>query len=180
MKTANVIYPLMVQNVFSQSEIQSIEEMQKTFESGRVHHESTQNSRSCDVAWIDHTFHPWLRAKVDEVAKISNTVWEFQLEGCFEPFQYTLYDKEGDHYDLHLDIGPDGLATNRKISIVIMLNDGYEGGELEIHNSINPICVKLPYNTAIVFPSFLMHRVSPVTKGIRKSLVCWYHGPSFR
>ena len=91
--------------------------------------------------------------------------------------QYTEYDskKEG-HYDWHIDIG-EGEYAGRKLSVVLLLNDDYEGGELEIWEKG---FVPKGKGNLFVFPSYLLHRVTPVTEGIRKSLVLWTSGPTFK
>jgi PKHD-type hydroxylase len=72
------------------------------------------------------------------------------------------------------------MGSNRKLSFSLLLNDDYEGGELEIPGSPGQEDVFVPVrNTAIFFPSSMPHCVKPVTKGIRKSLVGWVHGPNF-
>lgn len=100
--------------------------------------------------------------------------------------QYTKYtaDQNG-KYDWHCDtFWANPTAYDRKLSIVIQLSDPseYEGGDFEI----DPQYAQLPADkirtkgTVIVFPSFLNHRVTPVTKGTRHSLVSWIQGPKFR
>ena len=91
--------------------------------------------------------------------------------------QYTQYNK-GDYYDWHTDIGR-GDASNRKISLSILLNDDYEGGDLAFFLT-GEQSLKPDAGQAIAFPSFLPHRVTPLTKGIRWSLVCWITGDPFR
>jgi PKHD-type hydroxylase len=68
----------------------------------------------------------------------------------------------------------------RKLSAVVALNDDYEGGVFETLDSDTPRSYDLKKGEMIMFPSFLMHRVTPVTKGIRRSLVIWVEGPNFR
>ena len=77
-------------------------------------------------------------------------------------------------------MGPDETSS-RKISIVVQLSDPleYEGGELQISDGgTNRVCEKTK-GTIIIFPSYLLHRVTPVTKGTRRSLVLWVTGPPF-
>jgi PKHD-type hydroxylase len=80
-----------------------------------------------------------------------------------------------------MDIGH-GSGSLRKISVVIQLSDPteYEGGELQVMNGEEPyrVCNK-EKGSLIMFPSFLLHRVTPVTKGCRRSLVLWISGPPF-
>lgn len=80
----------------------------------------------------------------------------------------------GEEYDWHLDLGP-GAAELRKLSVSVQLTDPaeYDGGDLEIRGVG---AVSRAQGTAIVFPSFLLHRVTPVTRGTRRSLVAWAIG----
>ncbi len=88
---------------------------------------------------------------------------------------------EGGHYDWHHDCqNPDPHGFQRKLSCSILLNDPseYDGGGLEIKDvSKAPPTAK---GTVIVFPSFIEHRVAPVTRGERFSAVCWTIGPAFK
>ena len=90
----------------------------------------------------------------------------------------------GWHVDQHNE--PYSDRRVRKISFSVFLNDDYTGGEfdLELHSpSIKPryeTFSKLPLNTALFFQSDYWHRVRPVTKGVRKSLVGWVLGPEFK
>ena len=90
-----------------------------------------------------------------------------------EPPQLAEY-ATGDKYDWHLDYGP-GHAAFRKLSVSVQLSDpkDYEGGELEMWPST---VAPRGQGALIVFPSFLPHRVRPVTRGVRYSLVAWAVG----
>jgi PKHD-type hydroxylase len=70
--------------------------------------------------------------------------------------------------------------TVRKISMTCLLSheSEFEGGELQIEKEKNK--VKLVQGQAIFFASFLLHRVAPVTRGVRKSLVMWFGGPPLK
>jgi len=104
---------------------------------------------------------------MDEANRVT---YNFDWDGITENIQYTEYDAEyKGHYDYHIDVGGD--RQNRKISAVVMLNDGYEGGELELYGK--DISYALGKGNVIIFPSFMLHKVHPVTKGLRKSLVVW-------
>jgi PKHD-type hydroxylase len=74
--------------------------------------------------------------------------------------------------------------NHRKLSMTIQLSEPneYEGGEFEIDPEFGVLdqAVIKQRGTVLVFPSFLRHRVAPVTSGIRRSLVCWAEGPKFR
>jgi len=89
-------------------------------------------------------------------------------------------------YDWHMDVGLAPVQSVRKLSYSILLNAGeYEGGELEFH--IGNIMEQPEGQTSsdmvgtmIIFPSYLVHRIVEMTKGIRYALVGWVHGNSFR
>lgn len=91
-----------------------------------------------------------------------------------EPMQLAEY-HVGEHYDWHLDLGP-GPAGLRKLSASIQLTPPaeYDGGELEMWGA--PEKVDRVQGTLVIFPSYLLHRVTPVTRGVRRSLVVWATG----
>lgn len=107
---------------------------------------------------------------------------------------------EGDHYHWHSDLAADAYKptdgsmnySDRKLSFVAQLSDPdeYEGGDFEFHGfepsekTGDPGFLEMKdafrqQGTVIVFPSFIMHRVKPITKGTRFSLVSWVEGPKF-
>lgn len=99
--------------------------------------------------------------------------------------QYTIYESsEKGHYDWHQDdqicVGV-ARTTVRKLSLTVQLSDPseYEGGDFEMQSLVLPPYVKNK-GTVLLFPSPEFHRVTPVTKGVRKSLVAWFQGPSWR
>jgi PKHD-type hydroxylase len=107
--------------------------------------------------------------------------FDFELTGLFEQLQFTVYEEAGSHYDWHLDKMLSDLPP-RKLSLVLQLSDPeeYTGGDLELFVSSNPIKIERKRGLLTAFPSFTLHRVTPVTSGIRKSLVAWVGGPKFK
>jgi len=113
--------------------------------------------------------------------------WGFDISSA-ESYQIAKYEV-GDHYKPHLDsIGthstrwiakdnPHLHNKTRKISMSLILNDGFEGGDLDIFGVPTP---KLETGSMIFFPSFIAHEVTPVTKGTRYSLVLWFLGTPWR
>lgn len=144
--------------------------------------------RSSRVKWIYQTAEwKWLYDKLGLMAvEANNTLWNFNLYSMPEAIQYTEYlGTNKGHYDWHADVGPDYLSL-RKISITVQLSeaDEYKGGDLEIFAGGS---MKGPFPTAprkagcvFIFPSYLMHRVTPVTKGVRKSFVLWLGGEHYK
>ena len=98
-----------------------------------------------------------------------------------EQAQFTEY-PEGGFYDWHMDtdVNMQYEPPVRKISMTLLLSpeNQFEGGNLELMAPGKKVNLKQGH--AICFASFLNHRVNPVTKGMRQSLVCWFGGKPFR
>ncbi len=136
--------------------------------------------RRSSVGWLepqDDTV--WIYEKLATTFRAVNQWYRYELVGFVEPLQFTVYDV-GDEFGWHLDTGP-GQASTRKLSISVQLTDGreYEGGTLEFC-ATDPLGYSRDVGTSIVFPSFLPHRVRKLTRGVRRVLVAWMHGPAFR
>ena len=132
---------------------------------------------------------------VNKVEEINKNIFNLDLTSYMAP-QYTLYG-QAQYFNWHPD-GPLGVLDARglncipsnlnwrKLSMSIILNDDYEGGNFQILNySGNPECngvhtVEMKKGTAILFPSFAAHRVMPVTSGTRKTLIYWFCGPRWK
>lgn len=121
----------------------------------------------------------WIFEKIQAAVLQANQLYRYELAGFREGLQVATY-TNGGHYGWHLDIGKAGMST-RKLSVSVQLTDAheYQGGDLEFFCLEDPNVPK-SIGSMIIFPSFLPHRVAPVTSGTRKSLVAWIHGPSFR
>jgi PKHD-type hydroxylase len=120
------------------------------------------------------------------VDKLNQMYYNFDLNG-FNELQFTEY-RSGDggkfdfHGDIHYGEPPSYMFQMRKLSIVVLLNSEFQGGEFQINtkNEIDSQTIQLKPGTMIAFPSWVLHRVTPVTKGNRRSLVTWVLGPKFR
>jgi PKHD-type hydroxylase len=133
----------------------------------------------------------WIFQRINQMIELANnTYYNFDLNG-YSFFQYTEYDaSEKGRYDFHTDtIFGQGLAIDmvepRKLSVTVCINEPgteYEGGEFQINmgNQDKPVTVETKKGRMIIFPSFMIHRVAPVIKGKRKSLVVWVTGPKFK
>jgi len=136
------------------------------------------------VAWMARKPEiEWLHARLEEmVLQINERFYRYELFGLNEAFQYTVYEgAEGGYYGWHVDVGERNYEP-RKISISLQLSDasGYEGGDLMLQAGAGEFSAERARGTLIAFPSFVLHRVTPVTSGTRKSLVVWVAGPEFR
>ena len=98
--------------------------------------------------------------------------------------QFTEYlATEGGHYSWHHDIDwnrCDGM--DRKLSVTVQLSspDEYEGGDFSFSEVESPDERSSEKGTVLIFPSYLQHRVKPITKGVRRSLVAWFEGPAWQ
>jgi len=122
----------------------------------------------------------WLGDKFEQLALQANKVckWDYHVTGR-ENVQFAEYGPE-QHYAWHTDTFTlAGTPTERKITVVCLLNDEFEGGEFEVR-LYNDYKAPLKKGTMIAFPSILEHRVVPVTSGIRYSATMWFNGPRFR
>ena len=155
--------------------------------------------RNSDVVWLND---PWIYNEIHPFVHHANknAGWNFNWDYS-ESCQFTKY-KLNQYYDWHCDSegkGYDAPKTLvhgkiRKLSMTCQLTDGseYSGGELEFdfrHYSpqmrdeskhLRKATEILPKGSIIVFPSFVWHRVKPVTKGVRYSLVVWHLGYPFK
>lgn len=146
------------------------------------------NIRSASSCWIDEDDVSWLADKmIRGLATLARQSFDYDLTGFEEGFQLLRYDGlevdgEPDFYDWHIDIGRSGVNASRKLSLVVQLSDpsDYEGGLLEVNAAGNVEAQPRAIGCLTAFPSFVLHRVSPVTKGVRYSLAAWAHGPAFR
>ena len=146
--------------------------------------EQIKQIRSSSIKWIPKNQQwDWLYKKMMELAVQANQVWGFDLISAPELIQYTeYYDTAEGHYDWHQDIGP-GTASLRKVSITVQLSeaDEYEGGDLEMWQGGSSVCTAARgAGVVFIFPSYMMHRVTKVTKGTRRSFVLWVGGQHYK
>ena len=140
-------------------------------------------TRNSDISWIgSNEDTAWIFRRItDLVTTVNSQFFNFDLLG-FEELQFTKYhsDYKG-FYSRHTDYGYENLV-NRKLSFSVQLSDPdtYEGGDLVLHGGSGEMKVQKDHGTMIFFPSFTLHEVKPVTKGLRYSLVGWVNGPRFR
>ena len=140
------------------------------------------NKRTTTISWIPFKEMPEMYADLNNFIQRANlNHFGFDNIQITEPAQFTEY-PEGGFYDWHMDcdVNMTYEPPVRKISMTILLNheSQFEGGELELMAPGKK--AKLTQGNAIVFASFLNHRVAPVTRGVRQSLVVWFGGTPFR
>ncbi len=157
-------------------------------------HDIDEKLRISDIAWSEEqwiydTIWPYM------IEANERTGWKYDIKFA-ESMQITRY-KKGGFYEFHMDGKSDHLSTYdlpdnevmhgnvRKLSMTVLLNSNYEGGEFQFASLEKEKCeIHTPefnkIGSIVVFPSDMEHRVAPVTKGIRYSLVTWFLGPPFK
>jgi PKHD-type hydroxylase len=183
-----------IQNFFSKDEVIDINFLLETLEplkndgtTGTItgNFVKNDNYRKSKIIWIPKNKQTlWLYDKLGSTALEINKEmnWDFDITGLCECIQYAEYDSEyKGFYDWHMDIG-NNVTSKRKISISIQFSEPeeYEGGGLDFQVGRDIWTAPKINNCAIIFPSYFLHRVKPVTKGKRKSLVLWVSGPKFK
>jgi PKHD-type hydroxylase len=167
----------------------TVDEIRKNLDTKELHDaqigdnggEVNTSKRRSKIFWLPKTdeFIELYKAFHELIGKCNADFYQFKLTEITEQIQYTVYNSDDQgYYDWHIDMGPN--KARRKLSLVCQLSDPseYEGGELQI-NTGNILIPEKEKGTVILFPSYLLHRVTPVTKGTRRSLVLWVEGPAF-
>jgi len=145
------------------------------------------NVRRSQIAWLkpdDSSISFYYKKLIETIKEVNQSHFRFVLHGI-EHTQFTKYVEE-DHsfYNWHKDESTTGYKhePTRKLSSVLFLSDpnDYEGGELQICESIdNIITIEPKKGRMVFFPSYTIHKVNPVTKGVRYTAVNWARGPAF-
>jgi PKHD-type hydroxylase len=174
--------------VFTCEEIERIKVIGRRLGVNRAHTsgvgENCLDHRRSFTSWIHPNEHTsWIYQRLSDLVQENNEqFFNFDLS-MIENLQFTYYSSE-EHgcYKAHVDPNCWKLPHNRKLSIVIQLSDPneYEGGDLKLHTSHDPAIVNKEKGMVVMFPSYTLHEVTPVTKGERYSLVAWVHGPAFK
>jgi PKHD-type hydroxylase len=146
-----------------------------------------QAIRITDVAWIVRNAQTQVFYSRMETILLSlnRQFFQYDLSGL-APMQYAVYDgSEQGHFDWHIDYGRErGHEQHepRKLSISVQLSNpsDYDGGELQAQVRSRIDIAAKTRGTVIAFPSYMLHRVTPITRGVRKSLVVWATGPEYR
>lgn len=142
--------------------------------------------RVSKVSWIEYSNCPWLYDRLAYITRqINGQYYNFDLYGFAENMQFTVYESNADgqgHYGWHIDKGYSPGGAPRKLSMVLQLSDPdeYEGGDLELLYSKQPVAMEKKKGRVYFFPSYTLHQVTPVTKGTRRTLVVWVAGPKFK
>lgn len=161
------------------TEAQTLEMNTATVSSRRVN----ADVRRSRVGFFTTDQHGWLYDRVSALlGEMNATHFGFDLIGV-QAIQYAEYDaNDGGCYEAHRDTFREQVI--RKLSLSIQLTDpaDYDGGDLQlfINDLTTPVVASRTRGDGLIFPSYVVHRVAPVTQGRRRALVSWAVGPEFR
>lgn len=143
--------------------------------------QSDKNRNSYVTFLYPNEYTNWIFAKMaGAIIGMNEQYFGFDLSGMEQGLQFTRYKAPGEHYDWHVDKGY--MTPVRKLSVSLQLSDpkDYKGGELELMFGRKTERLRRERGMMVFFPSYVLHRVRPVTQGTRYSLVCWVSGPPFK
>ena len=141
-----------------------------------------KNIRSANIYVLDNDKeNRWIFEKVSKIVSIVNRLhFDYEIAGITHGLQLIHYASDQQypgHYDWHVDAGH-GDVSCRKISLTVQISNpqDYRGGELVINNHCNEVIGTQEQGSVHLFPSYMPHKVTPITQGERYSLVIWVHG----
>lgn len=173
-----------IPNALTPDEIERVVSLSlsRPFEVGTQHHTTPLQApiRNCSMMWLEED---WLADKLLRRARdINEKQFQFRLSQSIEMQLVQYRGAKKEHYDWHQDIDWSGQTDlDRKLSLTIQLScpSSYIGGHLEFDSFTTTADLKQK-GSLTIFPAYLRHRVSPVTKGHRIALVAWVKGPPWQ
>lgn len=150
---------------------------------GHSHTVLDTSVRRSDICWLDHEVDKtkWIFERIiTGIKEVNNNLFNFDIENI-ESIQFSRYSGDNGRYGKHVD-AKISVEPVRKLSISIQLSksDDYVGGDLLLYTKESPDSMPKDHGMMVVFPSFMLHEVTPVTAGTRYSLVAWISGPKFK
>lgn len=174
---------IVIESAFGAEECQKIIRMppHRLIDSGEnlsVYNQDNDFHNTHSKLIIHNQENTWLFQKLVNLAMEANKNF-FKMDISSLNETYILEYRKGDYFRPHMDIN-DFSASTRKLSLVLLLSEpgDYQGGELEFIPSVGEISQN--QGNLIIFPSYMVHQVRKLKKGIRFSMVSWIHGPVFR
>ena len=172
-------------NAFSKEECQKIINIAK--DKGLIKGKTkgvTKDVRDSKVSWLYPTDGmDWVFRRVTDITlNLNERFFKFDLFGLNEGFQFTNYEAPSGKYGKHVDRSVNISVRKLSISIQLTNPEEYEGGELKLYDGDDKEAITMDktQGTLILFPSYVLHEVMPVTKGTRNSLVTWVTGKQFK
>jgi PKHD-type hydroxylase len=169
-------------NAFSKEECQTIINIAKNKGLIKGKTKSESDVRDSKISWlyaIDGI--DWVFRRVTNITlNLNERFFQFDLFGLNEGFQFTNYTAPSGKYGKHIDRAMNIPVRKLSISIQLTNPDEYKGGELYLYDDDKGTLMDKEQGTLIIFPSYILHEVMPITKGERNSLVTWVTGEQFK
>jgi len=172
------------EKVFTKEECEKIIKIAKNkgLTKGTTRSKDETDVRQSQICWL-YAFDnlEWVFKKItDIVLNLNSRFFNFDIFGLNEGLQFTNYKAPSNKYGKHIDKGLDNVIRKLSLSIQLTNPKEYEGGELFLYEDEKGIEMKKEQGTLILFPSYILHEVKPITKGERNSLVSWVTGKQFK
>jgi PKHD-type hydroxylase len=169
-------------NAFSKEECQTIINIAKDKGLIKGTTKGESDVRDSKISWLYSSDNiDWVFRRVtDIVLNLNERFFKFDLFGINEGFQFTNYEAPSGKYGKHVDRAINMSVRKLSISIQLTNPEEYEGGELKLYDDEEASVMDKAQGTLIMFPSYVLHEVMPVTKGERNSLVTWITGKQFK
>ena len=167
--------PLILQEITKQVKELTYDRSYISLGNSEFEEHSMRTSSQCWLAWDT-----WIAGIIHNIfISANNDYFHYDLDHFESGIQATRYEV-GQKYGWHCDA--DFKDRPRKLSMSLVLDSEFTGGELEIYDSYNHrnLSFNIKPGHVVIFPSWISHQVQPVTSGIRYSLVAWMNGPEFR
>ena len=165
--------PLILQELTNQVKELTYQRSRISVEGQETEH-SIRTSNQCWLCWDT-----WIAGIMHNIfISANNDYFQYDLDHFNSGIQATRY-KVGQKCGWHVD---DGHDMARKLSMSMVLDSEFTGGELEIYDAFQnkTLIFDITPGHVVLFPSWISHRVKPVTSGTRYSLVAWMSGPEFK
>lgn len=171
---------------FTPEECQKIIDYANKFEKikGTISSENEINkdTRESEIVWLSPDPEiRWVYERLTAIIdRLNNDYFGFDIFGMIEGLQFTEYNEPSGHYKKHVDCMLGDIV--RKLSFVVQLSNSgdYDNGNLVLHIEEEPKPMIRNQGTLLLFPSYTLHEVTPVTEGKRYSLVGWVTGLPFK
>jgi PKHD-type hydroxylase len=172
------------QKVFTKEECDKIIKIAKSkgLIEGKTRKNKLSSIRSSKICWLYASDDlEWAFRKVtDVVLNLNDRFFKFDIFGLNEGFQFANYKAPGDKYGKHIDRSTKMIVRKLSLSIQLTNPKEYKGGELYIYEGEKGEKMKQGQGDLILFPSYMLHEVKPITQGERNALVCWITGKQFK
>ena len=175
-----------VRDMFSSEECQKLERDVVSLpnkKASTIYQEGGDDYRISDIRWLpqfSQSDWKWVYQRMWKWANIANDDnWGFDIMGWRDSPQYTHYAFPDGKYDYHGDNLSESIS-HRKISMSVLLQEAEAGGKFQLLYGREPYTIDLNKGDAVIFPSFILHRVTRILSGERKSIVSWISGQPFK